>query len=451
MPTHAGFVTGANGTIVNGDNVNFGNLPREQGELNAPGKIPIGTGVAFPGIQVQCNTLTAGAGIAIVNAPGSITISATGASVAINQVLVQAFTAPGTNPVLPVGNQITVNGSIVAAHAIPLRTDSLAANTFNVEAQFASQQGASSGLNAGMASFNNTQFSVDANGFVSEVNGLPATKFAVQASTAPGTNPVVPTAAGVVTVNGTIVAAHAIPIRTDSLAANTFNVEVQRAAATAATDATSQGMASFNSANFTVDANGFVTPIAGAGTIDITPSIGVHVTNSAYLFGASLVVASGNPIQTNGVAANQVNIQVQAASAQAASAGANAGLASFNSADFTVDANGFVSSISGAAPWLDSAGGALVNHTGYFATAAAVYTLPAGLANGDEIDIADFVGGGVVLTAQGGDLIRIGNISSSVNGTATTTQLGDSGRFVYRLAPKVWVSIGGVEGNWTLA
>lgn len=108
-------------------------------------------------------------------------------------------------------------------------------------------------------------------------------------------------------------------------------------------------------------------------------------------------------------------------------------------------------SVSGDTPtWVDSAGGGLSNHTGYFATAAAVYTLPAGVANGDIVEIADFVGGGVVLTAQNGDKIRLSNTDSNVNGTATSTQIGDSMRLVYRLVGKVWVNIPSASGMWIL-
>jgi len=83
----------------------------------------------------------------------------------------------------------------------------------------------------------------------------------VQAHTAPGTSPVLANSSGNINVNGTIVAAHSIPIQSDSLAANTFNIEVQYASAIAATDGTKVGMAAFNSADFSVDATGFVTVI----------------------------------------------------------------------------------------------------------------------------------------------------------------------------------------------
>lgn len=83
----------------------------------------------------------------------------------------------------------------------------------------------------------------------------------VDAFTGPGTNPVVPTVAGLVTVTGGQVAAGTTTnvIRTDSLAANTYTIQVQRAQAVASSTIGDNGVAHFNSADFTVDANGFVS------------------------------------------------------------------------------------------------------------------------------------------------------------------------------------------------
>lgn len=79
-------------------------------------------------------------------------------------------------------------------------------------------------------------------------------KFALQS----GTTPISPLA-GVVTFNGAVVAAGTNPVRTDGTGANTMALEVQISQAIAATDATKIGLAAFDSAAFTVDANGFVS------------------------------------------------------------------------------------------------------------------------------------------------------------------------------------------------
>lgn len=92
-----------------------------------------------------------------------------------------------------------------------------------------------------------------------------ADSFQVQAVTAPGVNPVVPTALGLLTVNASAVAAHSVPVETRSRALNAYNVEIQYASAVAATDATKSGLSHYNSAQFTTDANGFVSLVGGVG------------------------------------------------------------------------------------------------------------------------------------------------------------------------------------------
>lgn len=396
--------------------------------------------------------------IQIVGGPG-ITTTGVGNVVTINAAGVLTVDITPNTGVNVTNNTFSLLGTAVAASGFPIRSNGTAANSIQIEAQRASQQAASSAANAGLASFDNTSFTVDANGWVQILGGSVAETFQVNAFTAPGTNPVVPTGAGLVTVSGTAVAASGIPVRTDSIAANSYQIEVQRSSQQVASAAANAGLASFNANEFVVDANGWVSGLNGLpaskftvqaftapGTNPVVPSAGGFITISG-----TVVAAHAIPIQTDSLAANALNVELQISSAQAVSTATANGLCHFNSADFTVDAAGFVSSISGTAPWLDSAGGALVNHTGYFATAAAVYTLPAGAVNGDSVEIADFAGGGVVVTAQGGDLIRISNTDSSVNGTATSTQIGDALRLIFRAAGQVWVCVPGAAGNWILA
>lgn len=80
------------------------------------------------------------------------------------------------------------------------------------------------------------------------------TQLAVQT----GTSPVVP-AANTITFNGATVAAGTNPVRTDGTGPSTVALEVQFSQAIASTNATNVGLAAFNSAQFTVDANGFVS------------------------------------------------------------------------------------------------------------------------------------------------------------------------------------------------
>lgn len=93
-----------------------------------------------------------------------------------------------------------------------------------------------------------------------------------------GTSPVV-AANNTITFNGAVVAAGTHPVRTDGTGANTMALEVQTAQAIASTDATKIGLAAFNSADFTVDANGFVSTTGSSGITTIDGNTG-SVTGS---------------------------------------------------------------------------------------------------------------------------------------------------------------------------
>lgn len=167
-----------------------------------------------------------------------------------------------------------------------------------------------------------------------------------------GTSPIVPTAAGLVTINGAVVAAGTNPIRSDGTGANTMALEVQISQALAATDATKIGLSNFDSAAFDVDANGFVQLNGGGiaatafdvqantapGTDPVVPTAaGVVIVNGAAVANHSVV------LETRSRAANAYNLEVQYSAAVAATDATKSGVAHFDSANFTVDANGFVS------------------------------------------------------------------------------------------------------------
>ena len=212
--------------------------------------------------------------------------------IAIDEIAVDANTAPGTDPVTPDGGGlVTMTGAQVAAGVVGanvIRTDSLAANSLTIEIQRSAAVGATASVNNGVSHFNNTQFTVDGNGFVSLVGGSMAIDSVnVDASTPPGTDPVLPSVTGEITVTGGQVASGTIGanvIRTDSLAANTYTIEIQRSNTAAAPDSTLNGVAHFNSADFTVDADGFVST-TGTGmlmwqTIDASQTL---VVNNGYM------------------------------------------------------------------------------------------------------------------------------------------------------------------------
>lgn len=104
-------------------------------------------------------------------------------------------------------------------------------------------------------------FSID--GYVAiwkELGHLDFSSITVDASTPPGTNPVVPSASGNLIITGGQVASGttANVIRTDSLAPNSFAIEIQRSAAAASPTIGLNGVSHYNSTYFSVDSDGFV-------------------------------------------------------------------------------------------------------------------------------------------------------------------------------------------------
>lgn len=182
--------------------------------------------------------------------------------------------------------------------------------------------------------------------------GVATESFQVDAVTAPGVNPVTPTVAGLVTLTGTAVANHSVPVETRSTALNSMHVDVQYAATSATTDATKSGLTHLSSTQFNVDANGFVTLLSGTGgaiqsvTVQSTSGTGTNPVLSTVSGGltlqASTVAAGTNPVRTVSTAQSTIDIQAQISQAIAATDATKIGLSNFDSAYFTVDANGFV-------------------------------------------------------------------------------------------------------------
>jgi len=207
-----------------------------------------------------------------------------GGSGTLLAIEVDAVTAPGVNPVTPIVGIITFHGDVVSNHSVPVETRSRALNVMNLEVQYATSAAATDGTKSGLAHFNSSMFTVDASGFVSLAGGgLAIDQINVDANTAPGTDPVVADATGQITVTGAQVAAGTIganAIRTDSLAVNTYTIEVQRAAAAASSSVNNNGISSYNSTDFTVDANGYVSLISTL----LNPITNLGITYSGNTF-----------------------------------------------------------------------------------------------------------------------------------------------------------------------
>ena len=426
-----------------------------------------------------------------VDANGFVTLA--GGGQAIDSIAVQT----GTSPISPTAaGLVTINGAVVAAGTNPVRTDGTGANTMAVEVQISQAIASADASKIGLSNFDSAAFDVDANGFV-QLNGggIAATSFDVQANTAPGTDPVVPTAAGVVIVNGAAVANHSVVLETRSRAANAYNVEVQYATSAAATDATKSGVAHFDSARFTVDANGFVSASGTGLGQTITGQSGGALNPSSgnwNIFGAS-TAAGTSPVVTSGTGST-LTVNVQKSQALAATDATKIGLCNFDSARFSVDANGFVTlNRAGAAETITGDSGVALNptagnwnilglsgsktsgssstltiksppfsqigstatsalNTGEFVTASVTRTLPAsaGLADGDLFIYVCTTANALIIQSVTAQKIRIGSQITAAAGSATSTAIGDAISLRFNATDGFFYAVS-VVGNWSLS
>jgi len=170
---------------------------------------------------------------------------------------------------IPIANTLEILGTYVVAGTTPVETTG-SGNTVTIEVQLSNEVLAPDVTQVGLCNFDSGAFTVDANGFVTlNGGGGAATDIDVDASTPPGTDPVVPDGLGHIMMTGAQVATGVVGtnvIRTNSLAANSVTLEIQRSTAVAASDSTKNGVAHFDSADFSVDGNGFVGLTASAFT-----------------------------------------------------------------------------------------------------------------------------------------------------------------------------------------
>jgi hypothetical protein len=251
--------------------------------------------------------------------------------ISTGMVTVETFTGDDNNAVSPILNNIFLKGG--TSGGILFTKDGSVSNQIDAQVQV-----------------DGTTITINGSDQLSVVGSAAVAKVPVD-FTGASPNPVVPSATGALTFTGAQIAAGSTAnvIRTESDSVNTVTIAIQRAETAGVSTIARNGVSHFNSAQFTVDANGFVSisgssPVAidaidvQAGTSPVVPTAGGAVTMNG-----AVTAAGSIPIQTNGTGANTLAIQVQTSQAIAATDATKIGLAAFNSADFTVDANGFVS------------------------------------------------------------------------------------------------------------
>lgn len=125
-----------------------------------------------------------------------------------------------------------------------------------------------------------------------------AEEFTVDSVTAPGVNPVSPNA-GLIDFNGRFVAAQDIPVQSYTIALNQMGIEVQIGSAVAAPDDTKNGLSHYNSAQFTQDADGFVSLASSGAIATITGNSGVATPSSNNIN----IVTANSTVKFTGAAA----------------------------------------------------------------------------------------------------------------------------------------------------
>jgi len=258
--------------------------------------------------------------------------------------------------------QITVAGSTVANGTnanSPVASHSRGVNAYNIEVQVAGAVAGKPGdmFDAGVCSFETTQFTVDADGYVTLAGGSTA---AILTLTDDNGDPTGPTAGDVI-LRGTAVAnaTYAKPIFFDGTPASSIvecTVQVATEVTGAPGDKNDAGICSFDDTAFAVDADGYVTLAGGAGpsidSINVDFNTGPG-TDPVVPDGTGVVAVSGNtvanatnanaPIASHSRAANAYTIEAQVGAAVAATPGDkfDAGLLSMDNQYFSVTAHGF--------------------------------------------------------------------------------------------------------------
>lgn len=100
-------------------------------------------------------------------------------------------------------------------------------------------------------------------------------------------------------------------------------------------------------------------------------------------------------------------------------------------------------------PWTDQGSSTTVasNH-GYFVTGNFAETLPAAPAQGDVVKITADTASVVTVTANTGQVIRLGSSVTASAGSIASTAIGDTISLVYRTSGAAWIAESAI-GNWS--
>ena len=245
------------------------------------GEVLIGSGPGPAGDPAFALLTSPDSSITFVTGPNSLSLAVTGGT-SVGKTI--TGDSGGARP--PTAGNWTIIGGTVVAGTSPLKTAG-AGSTITINAQLSQALAAGDSTKVGLANFDSSSFAVSATGFVTLTSGLVgASKFTVTSATGGAANPVVPDGAGNVTITATSVAANTLAngMRTHTSAANAYIIETQLTSTSAATNTTRQGLASFDSAFFTADANGWVTSGPTGSTSTWTPALTIGGSSAGITY-----------------------------------------------------------------------------------------------------------------------------------------------------------------------
>jgi len=392
--------------------------------VSTDGQLPIGSTGADPVLA----TLTAGTGISITNGAGSITIAANGSAV------VETLTGNTGGAISPTaGNINTVGtGSITIAGSGSTLTTQLTGLTAHDVL-----------IGAGTATI----------GLVapSATSGVPLISQGAAADPVFGTAVVAGGGTGATTLTN-----HGVLLGQGSSAvvATAVGATGTVLAGNTGADPTFQTIAAAGGiTTITGNTGGAESPLAGnfnivgTGSITVAGSANTETVQLTGLTNHSLLVGAGTATITNlGVATNgQLPIGSTGADPVLATLTAGTGISISNGAgSITIAATALTT-------WTDNGTNfnAAVNN-GYFTTAALTATLPASPSQGDTIVFIADTASQLTISANTGQIIRIGSATSTAAGTAKSNAIGDSVTLTYRAADTTWLARS-VNGTWTTA
>ena len=257
---------------------------------------------------------------------------------------------------IPVGNLLDIQGLTVAnaTYAKPVFTTA-SGNTVVANVQVGkSKTGAPGDKNdAGLVSFDDTDFSVDADGYVTFTGG--AGSF-VDSITGDDCQAVGPDGVGNIDWKGTVVsnATNSKPLYISGVpGSNTIRSEIQVATGLAGVpgDKNDAGLSSYDNTSFNVNTDGYVTLVGGAGPAvlgvlgDEGSGNGPDGSGDITITGDTVANAThAKPVYFDDTAASASTIDVQVGTERTGAPGDknDAGIVSFSDVTHAVDADGYV-------------------------------------------------------------------------------------------------------------